>query len=384
MKKALELASVASMIDLFNMDNIEILKELGYQVDVACNFNFGSITSDSRVNEFKEELANAGIGTFNIPIPRSIFKINKIVKSYWMVKQLCKKNKYEIIHCHSPIGGVIARLAAKKEKKNGTKVIYTAHGFHFFKGAPLFNWLFFYPIEKYCSKLTDCIITINKEDYYRAKEKFHAKDVLYVPGIGVHVDEIQNINVEKNKLLEELGLSENDFVIMSIGQISVRKNQKCIIEAMSRIKNKKIKYVIVGFGELELELRKLVKKLGLDDRIIFTGYRKDAKALLHCANVFAFPSLQEGLPVSLMEAMAVGLPIVASDIRGNNDLIEDGVNGYLYDCCDAKSFSKGILKLFNDQQLCNEMSMNNKKIIRNFDRTQVQCLMKKIFRGEVH
>ena len=137
----------------------------------------------------------------------------------------------------------------------------------------------------------------------------------------------KTLRLKKNKLLNELGLSQNDFVVMSIGQISVRKNQKCIIEAMAHIENKKIKYVIVGFGELELELKKLVRKLGLDDRIIFAGYRKDAKALLHCADVFAFPSLQEGLPASLMEAMAVGLPIVASNIRGNNDLIEDGVNG---------------------------------------------------------
>ena len=137
MKKALELASVASMIDLFNMDNIAILKELGYQVDVAANFVNGSITSDARVKAFKQELIDNGIDIYHIPIPRSIFKINKILKSYKLVKKLCSENNYNIVHCHSPIGGVIARLAARKSRKNGTKVIYTAHGFHFFKGAPL-------------------------------------------------------------------------------------------------------------------------------------------------------------------------------------------------------------------------------------------------------
>lgn len=379
MKKALELASVASMIDLFNMDNIKILKELGYHVDVACNFDFGSITSDTRVKEFKQELIDDKIGVFNIPIPRSIFKFIKIIKSYKMVKLLCKENNYQIIHCHSPIGGVIARLAARKSRKKGTKVIYTAHGFHFYEGAPLKNWIIYYPIEKVCSKLTDCLITINKEDYKRAKEKFYAKEVEYVPGIGVHVEEIQNMSVDKKKLRAELGLSENDFVIMSIGQISARKNQKCIIEALSRIDNPRIKYVIIGFGELESELKNLAKRLKLDNRVLFAGYRKDAKALLHCANLFAFPSLQEGLPASLMEAMAVGLPIVASNIRGNSDLIINGENGYLYNCYDSNAFSKGILTLFNDKKLCIEMSKKNKNNIKNFDCKKVKKIMKNLF-----
>ncbi|MFQ6793622.1 MAG: glycosyltransferase family 4 protein [Thomasclavelia sp.] len=379
MKKALELASVASMIDLFNMDNIEILKELGYQVDVACNFDFGSITSDDRVGEFKAELINDGIGVYNIPIPRSIFKINKIVKSYKMVKQLCKKNEYKIIHCHSPIGGVIARLAVRKFRKKGTRVVYTAHGFHFYDGAPLRNWLIFYPIEKFCSKFTDCIITINHEDYNRAKKKFHAGLVKYVPGIGVHVDEIQNQKVDKIKLKKKLGLNEIDFVIMSIGQISTRKNQKCIIEALSYIKNENIKYVIVGFGELELELKDLVKKLKLENRVIFAGYRKDAKALLHCADLFAFPSLQEGLPASLMEAMAVGLPVIASKIRGNSDLIMNGKNGFLYDCYDVRAFSQGIEKIYENKKLQKNMRNQNLSVIKNFDYIKVQKIMKKLF-----
>lgn len=379
MKKALELASVASMIDLFNMDNIDILKDLGYKVDVAANFESGSITSDVRVKEFRKELKNDGIRTYHFPIPRNIFKISGIIESYKLIKKLCKDNQYEIIHCHSPVGGVIARLAARETRKNNTKVIYTAHGFHFFKGAPKLNWLLFYPIEKYCSKFTDCIITINKEDYKRAKTKFKAKEVKYIPGIGVHVDEIQNIKVDKVKLRNEFKLKDSDFIIMSIGELSVRKNHKVVIKALSKIHNKKIKYLIIGFGELEVELKSLVKKLNLEDRVVFTGYRKDAKAILHIANIFAFPSLQEGMPVSVMEAMAVGLPIVASNIRGNNDLIENGVNGFLYDCYDIDAFANGILSIYNNQKLAEQMNQNNMYKIINYNQLTVKNLMKNLF-----
>ena len=115
-KRALQLASVASMIDLFNADNIRILQSLGYAVDVATNFEEGSITSQERVNEYREELKKLNIGTFQIPIPRSISKIGNIVKSYKLVKHLVEENKYQIVHCHSPIGGVVCRLACRKAR----------------------------------------------------------------------------------------------------------------------------------------------------------------------------------------------------------------------------------------------------------------------------
>lgn len=377
--RALELASVASMIDLFNMDNIEILQMLGYKVDVACNFEDGSITSNKRVKEFKEELIGDGVKTYHIPIPRSIGKLSEIISSYKRVKKICEENNYKIVHCHSPIGGVVARLACRKTRKKGTKVIYTAHGFHFFKGSPLKNWIIFYPVERFCSRFTDCIITINQEDYKIANTKLRAKEVVYVPGIGIHVDEIQNLSVDKDKLRNELGLNPKDFVIMSIGQISVRKNHKVVIEALTKIPEKKIKYVIVGFGELENELKDLVKKNNLEGRVIFTGYRKDAKELLYCADLFAFPSLQEGLPASLMEAMAVGIPIVASKIRGNTDLINDGENGYLYDYYDVKGFANGINDIYNSEELQTMMKEKNRQVIRNFDYLKVQEQMEKLF-----
>ena len=380
-KKALMYASVASMIDLFNMDNIHILQSLGFQVDVACNFKNGSITSNERVEEFKKELRELGVNIHDIPIPRSMFKINDILKSLILTKRLYNNNNYQFVHCHSPIGGGVSRLAAITYRKRGLKVIYTAHGFHFFKGAPLKNWILFYPIEKICSNWTDVLITINNEDFNIANDKFKANNVIYVPGIGVHVDEIQNQKIDIDSMRKELGLKSDDYVIMSIGQISIRKNQKVIIEAISLINNPKVKYVIVGFGELEEELQNLANKLNVIDRVIFTGYRQDAKALLHCADLFAFPSLQEGLPASLMEAMSVGLPVVCSDIRGNNDLIENDIGGYLCNSNDYKSFAKKIDYLLNNKDIALKMGKYNQNNILNYDTKVVIDEMKNIYNG---
>lgn len=375
-KRALQLASVASMIDLFNADNIRILQSLGYAVDVATNFEEGSITSQERVNEYREELKKQNIGTFQIPIPRSITKISNIIKSYKLVKRLVEDNKYQIVHCHSPIGGVICRLACRKARKTGTKVIYTAHGFHFFKGASKAAWLIYYPIEKWCSRYTDVLITINQEDFRNA-QKMYAKQVEYVPGIGVHTEEIKNAVVDRTQMRSSLGFSDGDFVFMSVGQISIRKNHEVIIRALAKINNEKVKYLIVGFGEEQNRLKKLVIELHLKNRVVFAGYRKDVKEILHAVDAFAFPSLQEGLPVALMEAMAAGLSVVCSKIRGNIDLIENGKGGYLYNCHDVNGFADGMKKIVSGEAA--GMSVVNRDVIKNFDVEKVCEKMKGMY-----
>lgn len=376
--KALILASVASMVDLFNSDNINILLKLDYDVDVASNFQFGSITSQTRVNEYKKELLDRGIGVYHIPIPRSLSMVKEIVKSYMMVKKLVEDEHYQVVHCHSPIGGVICRIACRNvRKKYGTKVIYTAHGFHFFKGASRKAWIAFYPIEKFCSRYTDVLITINQEDYRNA-QKFHAKKVEYVPGIGIHTDEFRNAEVNRSNKRLEFGFLDEDFVFMSTGQVSVRKNHEIIIRALAKIENPKVKYLIVGFGELENQLRKLVIELGLDGRVVFAGYRSDIKELLHSVDAYAFPSLQEGLPASLMEAMSVGLPVVCSRIRGNVDLIENGKGGFIYDCHDVNGFAEGMLKIIRGAG--SNMGAINMETMKKFDISAVNEVMESIYR----
>jgi len=302
-KRVLMIASVASMIDLFNKDNLLLLKQLGMEIDVAANFKKGNITSQERVNEFKNELKFRGIKVIDWPCPRSVFRIVDIIKSYKILKKLVDRSNYRIVHCHSPIGGVIVRIACISARKNGTKMLYTVHGFHFFKGSSILNWLFFYPIEKLCSRFTDILLTMNQEDYQLAR-KWNTCKVEYIPGIGIHTKNLRNISVNKKAYRKEFGLEEEDFVFMSTGQVSLRKNHEVIIRALAEIDNPNVKYLIVGFGELIEHHKALAKKLEVEHRVIFTGYRNDVKYILHAVDGFVFPSLQEGLPVALMEAMS--------------------------------------------------------------------------------
>lgn len=377
MEKTLMLASVASMIDLFNKENIQILKELDSNVQVACNFEFGSITSPERVTEFKRELENDNILYNHLPIPRNIFDVKNIFRSYKGLKELLKENNFSLVHCHSPIGGVIARLAGKKIRKHGLKIIYTAHGFHFFKGAPIKNWIIYYPIERYLSKFTDTLITINKEDYERAQNFFQG-NLEYIPGIGVDTRKFSNDIVKSKDIREKIGLKPNDFVLISVGQLSKRKNHSIVLKALSKIKNDKLKYVIIGFGELQEELEKMAAELGISDRIFFLGYRADINELLHAADCFIFPSLQEGLPVSLMEAMAAGLPILCSEIRGNTDLINSNNNGIYFDPIDEGTVIKAIHLLMNSD--LEKMSENSLNTIKQYDKKIIEKEMKKIYK----
>lgn len=378
--RILMLASVASMIDLFNADNLDILEALSCKIDVAANFSNGSITSQKRVDAYKEELENRSINVYNIHIPRSIFKIKDIIRAYRQVKEMANERHYRIVHCHSPIGGVLARLACRNARKNGTKVIYTAHGFHFFNGASLVNWLIFYPIERLCSHFTDVLITINQEDYSRAKA-WHTCDVKYVPGIGVHTEEFRKESVDRVALRNELGIKESDFVFLSVGQLSVRKNHEVVIRALAKINNPKVKYLLVGFGELEDKLKLLAKDLNIADRVIFAGYRGDVRKILHVVDAFAFPSLQEGLPVSLMEAMSVGLPIVCSAVRGNVDLVVNGKGGYVYGCHDVDGFAEGMSEIVAGKGY--EMGRHNISVMEKFDIKAVNKIMTELYKDNI-
>ena len=228
MKKALQVASVASMIDQFNMANIDVLQKMGYKVDVAANFEFGNTSSQERTNEFRKELKKKEIRVFNLLFDRKIISRSNI-KAYKELKRIINENNYEIIHCHSPIGGVITRLAARKSRRNNTKIIYTGHGFHFFKGASIINWLIYYPVELFCSYFTDTLITMNKEDYNIAKKRMKANRVEYISGIGIDIKKYENVKIDNKEKKRELEIPENAKILLSIGELSKRKNHEVIL-----------------------------------------------------------------------------------------------------------------------------------------------------------
>ena len=377
--KALIVASVASMIDQFNMQNIELLLENGYDVDVACNCKEGNTISDERISELIDKLKKKNVTTYHVPIPRKVTDIKDIIYSIKFIKKMYTENRYTLMHCHSPIGSVVARVAAISERKKGMKVIYTAHGFHFYKGAPKKNWLIFYPIERICSSFTDVLITINKEDYAFAKKHMKANQVEYVPGVGNDTKKfiIPNFNVAEKTA--ELGLKDKDIMILSVGELNQNKNHEVVVRAISKLKNPNVHYFIAGKGDKEQYLDELAKELDVNLRLL--GYRTDIIELLNTADIFAFSSFREGLSVALMEAMAAGLPCVVSRIRGNVDLIEDGINGYLCDPNDEVSFCESLKALVDGEKYKN-FDKYNCQTIMNFDVHKIMKMMMKIYERE--
>lgn len=327
MKKVLFTATVDSHILQFHVPYLKWFKEQGYEVHVATNGEKEIPYCDKK---------------HIISFERSPIKINNL-KAIKDLKKIIDKEKFKIIHCHTPMGSVVTRLAAKKTRKNGTKVIYTAHGFHFFKGAPILNWLVFYPIEKWLSKYTDCLITINKEDYELAKKKFRTKQIEFVPGVGIEPEKFQfeMSEEEKNKLKERLGIKKDDFVLIQVGELNKNKNQIMLINVIKELikEYKDIHLLLVGTGELEQFYKQEIEKNKLQENIHMLGYRKDVPQLLKISNVLLSLSYREGLPVNVIEGMFCGLPIIATNCRGNRDLIQT-----LIKIDDIKSLNNQIKK----------------------------------------
>ena len=367
--------SVASMIKQFNIPNIRLLQEQGYEVTVVTNFiNPGTIpVEDSK--KLVSQLKSIGVNPINVNIQRSPLD-KKNIEAYQDIKKIISSGNFDLIHCQSPIGGALTRIAARKKRKKGVKVVYTAHGFHFFKNGPIKYWLTFYPIEKYLSNYTDILITINKEDYQIAKRKFGAQKVVYIPGVGVDTEKFKNVNVDKTEKRRELNIPKEAFLILSIGELSARKNHEVAIRAIATLNNPNIYYVICGQGELEHELKKLSIDLKISDKVQFLGYRNDIYEICKVSDLFIFPSTQEGLPVALMEAMASELPIVCSNIRGNNDLVIDGKGGFLVSQNNIKKYARSIEKIVDNEST---MGKYNGKVIKNYTKDVVTKEMQSIY-----
>lgn len=380
MKKALIIASVPSMIEQFNMNNIKILQELGYQVDVATNFENGGTISKERTAEFKKELANINVKCYNIPFARNPFSTSNI-KAYKEIKKIVQEdNNYNIIHMHSPIGGVCGRLACRKLPRKDLKVIYTAHGFHFYKGAPLLNWIIYYPIEKWLSKYTDCLITINKEDYELATKKFRAKKTKLVHGIGIDVSrfDIELSIEEKRKKREEIGLKVDDFVIIQVGELNKNKNQIMLIEAMKELKqDNKIKVLFAGIGKLAEEYKEVITKYNLQNNIKLLGYRRDIPELLKISDCLVSLSYREGLGINAIEGMIARIPVILSKNRGHNEL--DVNKNFMIDINDVARLKEKILEIKNEP-LSKEILEENLNKAQKFSAENVNNAMKEIYK----
>lgn len=377
MDKVLVLASVASMIDQFNMPNIILLLKMGYEVHIACNFEKGNTCTNDMISKLKMKLYNLDVKYYQIDFDRNVFNIIQNIKAYKQIYNLIKDNKYKFIHCHSPIGGVCGRLAAKRL---GVKVIYTAHGFHFFKGAPFLNWLIYYPVELLLSRYTDVLININQEDYNRARKYFKAKKIEYIPGVGVNVNKFKETRVNRTEKRREIGVPEDAILLVSVGELNKNKNHEVIIRALAKLNNTRIHYILCGQGPLASYLSKLIKEYNLSDQVHLLGYRNDVNEIYKASDIFCFPSQREGLGLAAIEAMAAGLPIIASYVHGIKDYAENEISGYFCSPHDYHKFAVYIEKLINDEELRNRISVYNSQAAEKFDSRQPIDIMESIYR----
>ena len=345
----LYVVTVGGTMRFFNGFIGELIKD-GHTVDIACN------DSISPVSNFYLE---AGCKIHTIEVFRSPLNKRNLA-AIKQLRQLVEKNKYDIVHCHTPVAAMCTRLACRKARKNGTKVFYTAHGFHFYKGAPLKNWMLYYPVEKICSHFTDVLITINQEDYVLAQKKMKAKRVEYVPGVGIDLTKFGQAAVDKSAKRKELGIPEEATLLLSVGELNENKNHETVIRAIADMPN--VHYVIAGKGSLQEHLQGVIDELNLATRVKLLGYRKDIEELCAAADVYAMPSFREGLSVALMEAMASGLPCVVSKIRGNTDLIDE-MGGALFDPHSAEDCQSAI-KMLLDLDFAQMGEYNREKIKR--------------------
>lgn len=378
--KALIVATVYGFVESFLKSDIKLLQDKGYKVYVAVNteiMNHGG-------------LDGLDIELVDIPFARSPFS-SENKRAFDLLYNLMENEAFDLVHCHTPVGGVEARKAVDKLAANGKKrpkVIYTAHGFHFYKGAPVGNWLTFYNVEKKYAKSTDVIVTINHEDYILASEKFKPRlNVRYCPGVGIDTEEIAKLsgNADRAAIRKGLGVPDSAYLIMSIGELNDNKNHEAVIKALHLYNDKNIYYVIYGEGPKRKALETMIKSFGMEENVKLAGFSEDAVKNLAAADLFILPSKREGLCVSLLEAMAMGLPCLTSEIRGNVDLMqpvkltrEDNFVP-LFKPNDPAEISEKIKFLRENKAVSEKLADLNKGRAKDFDQKKVTARMSEIY-----
>lgn len=364
MKKILYVTTISNTINAFLVPHINHLISQGYKVDCAA----------SEQRELSEELIKNGVEFFDIPFSRNPLDINNI-KAFIRLIKIQKENKYDIVHVHTPIASMYGRLL--KLKFPNLKTIYTAHGFHFYKGAPKKNWMIYYPIEKIMSKFTDTIITMNEEDYNQAL-KFNIKNSYKVNGVGIDLSHYNPNLYNKNEVRKELGLREDDFVIVMIAEVNKNKNHIQMIKAIEILKKKgiEVKVICAGKGPLLENIKEEIKKRKLDENIFMLGFRTDIPKLITACDIGILLSYREGLPRNIMELIAHGKIVIGTDIRGIRDIIKNGENGYLVNLEDIEETANKIEYLYENKIILEDMCKNAYQSSRKYDINYVISSMK--------
>ncbi|WP_040194507.1 glycosyltransferase family 4 protein [Clostridium culturomicium] len=356
MKRILYVTTVSLTLNTFLIPHIRHLINHGFQVDIASNID---VPLDKTFE--KMEIIHYKINFSRNPLhPKNI-------EAYREIKRLQEENNYDIVHVHTPVASFVTRMALRSKS---VKMIYTAHGFHFYDGAPLINWALYYPLEKLAARWTDTLVTINDEDMMRGK-KFNLRNngqVYKMPGVGIKEESYEIENFNRNRYRKSLGLKKDDFAILVLAELNKNKNHMQIIKAIDELKEKcpRIKLICAGKGPKEKELKRVVKYMKLEENVKFIGFRRDITQLLYCSDCVGLFSHREGLGKCLLEGMIAGKPIIATNTRGPKELIEDGANGFLVEVDDYKHLAEYLEKIYGDQEMQNRFGEKSKEKVKEF------------------
>ncbi len=374
--KILFSATTRSHIGQFHMPFIRELKKMGVTVDAAYKDN-----SADKPGLDLSDIDNV----FEVPFSRSPYSFSN-VKAYFALKRIIENGGYDAVHCHTPMGAVVTRLASKGLRKKGLKVIYTAHGFHFYKGVSKKNWLLFYTVEKFLSKYTDVLITINEEDYKCARNGgFKAGKIYKIHGVGVDVDKFTPLTEdEKVHLRKSFGFTDNDFLIIYPADFCHRKNQPMLLKAFAQVYSKypNARLLLCGQDTESDEMKSLAVSLGAENGVSFLGYRRDINNLVGMSDVSVSSSRQEGLPVNIIEAMAMGNAVVATDVRGNNDLVKDGENGFLVEPDNSEQMAQRLIQLIENRELVEKFGSEGYSEVKKYSVENVNRELKEIYKEQ--
>lgn len=367
--KILYVTTISMTMNYFFASHIKMLQDDGHVVELACN----------QAEPLSDNIRNLGCKTYDIPFSRNPLSTKNFV-AYRKLRLVLHEGNYDVVHTHTPIASALVRFACRKLRTKGLKVVYTAHGFHFFYGAPRVNWAIYYPIELICSYLTDVLITITKEDYKLASRKLHARKNIYIPGVGIDLSSFgPGADWKLGDRKKELSIPSGAELLLSVGELNENKNHRVVLEALSRLPDLRLYYVICGEGVLHSQLTEIIDKMGLSDRVFLLGQREDVPQWMAEADIYLHPSHREGLSVSILEAMASGLPVICSNIRGNQDLVKNGIGGLLFDPDDPDQLARLIRLLHTDCNLRVTMGEHNQRAVKQFSRDKVLETLKEVY-----
>lgn len=381
-KHALILSTVSGFLLKFESDNVQILQQMGYVVHYAANMN------EQFYHYNPEELAALGVQFHHVDVARSPYQLRSNAAALRQVLQIIRNYDIRLIHCHEPMGGVLGRLAAAIQNDPRIKVIYTAHGFHFYKGAPLVNNTLYYAAERFLAHYTDVLILINGEDLDNSRKLTlrSGGSVHLIPGVGLDMEFYREADASASRVCRQnYGVAEDAFFLLSVGELNENKNHLVVLRALKSLKDRgllprELIYGICGEGFLHQKLEQWCREFGLMDHVRLYGYCSDVRPYISMADVFLFPSKREGLGMAALEALSMGKPVVAADNRGTREYIRPGENGYLCRCDDPESFAEMILRIYRiSAQEYASVCQACRPSVAHFSRENTHRIMKSVY-----